>query len=57
MIDVTLLKFKSIVPLQAKQIKVIASGDITRAITLKGCRVTSGARAAIEAQGGKVEEA
>jgi large subunit ribosomal protein L15 len=36
---------------------VIASGAIYRAITLKGLKVTPGARAAIEAAGGRIEEA
>jgi large subunit ribosomal protein L15 len=35
--------------------KVILSGEITRAITVKGLGATKGARAAIEAAGGKVE--
>lgn len=37
------------------KVKVIASGKITRAITLQGIAVTPGARSAIEAAGGKVE--
>ena len=36
--------------------KVMLSGEITKAITLKGIGVTKGARAAIEAAGGKIEE-
>jgi len=32
------------------------SGEIDKAVTLKGVKVTKGARAAIEAAGGKVEE-
>jgi large subunit ribosomal protein L15 len=36
--------------------KVFASGEIGRAVTLKGITATKGARAAIEAAGGKVEE-
>ncbi len=38
-----------------KKVKVIASGEINRAITLQGIGVTPGARSAIEAAGGKVE--
>jgi large subunit ribosomal protein L15 len=34
----------------------VLSGEITRPITVKGLSVTKGARAAIEAAGGKVEE-
>ena len=36
--------------------KVINSGQIDQAVTVKGLAVTKGARAAIEAAGGKVEE-
>ncbi|MDG6897644.1 50S ribosomal protein L15 [Actinobacillus delphinicola] len=36
--------------------KVILSGEITKAVTVKGLRVTKGAKAAIEAAGGKIEE-
>jgi large subunit ribosomal protein L15 len=32
------------------------SGEVTRAVTVKGIRVTKGAKAAIEAAGGKVED-
>ena len=36
--------------------KVILSGEITKPVNLTGIRVTKGARAAIEAAGGKVED-
>jgi large subunit ribosomal protein L15 len=36
--------------------KIIASGEIDRALTIRGVGVTKGARAAIEAAGGKVED-
>ncbi|MDC0175241.1 uL15 family ribosomal protein, partial [Pseudomonadales bacterium] len=36
--------------------KVMLSGEINKAVTLKGIGVTKGARAAIEAAGGKIEE-
>jgi len=39
-----------------KRAKVILSGTIDKAVTLKGIKATKGARAAIEAAGGKVEE-
>ncbi|MGB5833636.1 MAG: 50S ribosomal protein L15 [Thiohalocapsa sp.] len=38
-----------------KRVKVIKSGSIERAVTLRGIGVTAGARAAIEAAGGTVE--
>jgi large subunit ribosomal protein L15 len=39
----------------AEVVKVVLSGPVTKAVTLKGVGVTKGARAAIEAAGGKVE--
>ena len=45
----------NLVPIQTKKVKVILSGEITRAVTLSGVVATKGAKAAIEAAGGKVE--
>ena len=36
--------------------KVILSGELNKAVSVRGLKVTKGARAAIEAAGGKVEE-
>ncbi len=55
-IDLLSLKLANIVSQDAEQAKVILSGTISKAVTLKGVGVTKGARAAIEAAGGKVEE-
>ena len=55
-IDILALKAANVVGQQAEQVKVIASGEITKAVTLKGIKVTKGARAAIEKAGGKVED-
>jgi large subunit ribosomal protein L15 len=49
------LKSAGIVKHDAKKVKVINTGEVGRAVTLKGLGVTKGARAAIEAAGGKVE--
>ena len=38
-----------------KDVKIIASGEITRAVTIRGIPVTAGARKAIEAAKGKIE--
>lgn len=46
----------NIVPAFTKVAKLIKSGEITSAVTLKGIKATSGAKASIEAAGGKVEE-
>jgi large subunit ribosomal protein L15 len=55
-IDLLMLKAAHVVAQETQQAKVILSGTITRAVTLKGVGVTKGARAAIEAAGGKVED-
>ena len=54
-IDVETLKNAGVVRHDAKKVKVINTGEISRAVTLKGLAVTKGAQAAIEAAGGKVE--
>jgi large subunit ribosomal protein L15 len=56
-IDLAALKSVGIVPRAARAAKVILSGKIERSVTLKGLGVTKGARAAIEAAGGKIEDA
>ncbi|MFK7857952.1 MAG: 50S ribosomal protein L15 [Granulosicoccus sp.] len=45
-----------IVPLRTKTVKIILSGEVTKAATVTGCRVTKGAKTAIEAAGGSVAE-
>ncbi|HEX7046399.1 MAG TPA: 50S ribosomal protein L15 [Gammaproteobacteria bacterium] len=55
-IDILALKAANIVGQQVAQVKVIASGEINKAVTLKGIKATKGARAAIEKAGGKVED-
>ena len=37
-------------------VKVLANGDLTSAVTVRGLRVSASAREKIEAAGGKVEE-
>jgi len=55
-IDVLALQAASLISRNIKRVKVMAAGKITKAVTLKGIKVTQGARAAIEAAGGKIEE-
>lgn len=55
-VDLAALKSANLVTKNIKHVKVMLSGKIERAVTLKGIRVTKGAREAIEAAGGKVEE-
>lgn len=54
-IDLQALIEAGVVPAQTERAKVIRSGEIRKAITLKGVGATKGAKAAIEAAGGKVE--
>jgi len=55
-IDIAALKQADIVKDNTKRVRVILSGEIDKAVTVSGLEVTKGARAAIEAAGGKVEE-
>jgi large subunit ribosomal protein L15 len=55
-VDLDVLKSAGIVAQQTKRAKVFLSGKINKAVTLKGVAVTKGAKEAIEAAGGKIEE-
>ncbi len=55
-IDVQALIDADVIKGTMKRAKVILSGSIDKAVTLKGIRATKGAKEAIEAAGGKVEE-
>lgn len=55
-VDLAALIKANIVPAITKKAKVIDSGEITKAVNLKGIKVTPGARKAIEAAGGKIED-
>lgn len=54
-VDLQVLIDSNIVPVFVKKAKLVKSGTISKAITLKGINVTDGAKQAIEAAGGKVE--
>jgi len=54
-IDLAALKEADIIKQEIKVAKVILSGEINKAVTIKGLKATKGAQAAIEAAGGKVE--
>jgi large subunit ribosomal protein L15 len=54
-IDLAALQAADILGEQIKSAKVILSGKLEKAVTIRGLRVTKGARAAIEAAGGKIE--
>lgn len=55
LIDIQILKAANIISAIAKDVKVIDSGVVNSAVTLKGIKVTAGAKSKIEAAGGKVE--
>ena len=55
-IDIDVLKKLNLVPAFAIKVKVIKSGELDKAVTLKGIAVTKGAREVIEKAGGKIED-
>jgi large subunit ribosomal protein L15 len=54
-IDMESLRKAGLVAHDTKKVKIINTGTLERAVTVKGIAVTAGAKAAIEAAGGKVE--
>lgn len=56
LIDLDALKQADIIGVNIKRAKIMLSGELKKAVTVKGLAVTKGAKAAIEAAGGKVEE-
>ncbi len=56
-VDLASLKKANVVPSGALRARIVLSGEITRAVTVKGVHATKGARAAIEAAGGSIETA
>lgn len=55
-IDLETLKQADVLNANIKRAKIFASGELKKAVTVKGLSVTKGAKAAIEAAGGKIEE-
>ena len=55
-VDLEALLKAGVVPEGTERVKVVLAGEIKKAVTLKGVAATKGARAAIEAAGGKVED-
>lgn len=55
-IDLAALKAADVVGENILRAKIFLSGEVNKPMTIKGLAVTKGARAAIEAAGGKVEE-
>jgi len=55
-VDLLALKAAGLVGHDVAKVKVILSGKIDKAVTIRGLATTKGARAAIEAAGGKIED-
>jgi large subunit ribosomal protein L15 len=55
-VTVQALKDANLINQHVQRVKVMLSGEVVGAVTLKGIAVTKGARAAIEAAGGKIED-
>ncbi len=55
-IDIAALREANLITSVIRRVKVMLSGDVSKPLTLKGLRVTAGARSAIEAAGGKIIE-
>jgi large subunit ribosomal protein L15 len=55
-VDLNTLKQAGLITKNIQFAKIVLSGEISRSVTVKGLRVTKGAKAAIEAAGGKIEE-
>ena len=55
-VDIETLKQAGLISSVIKRAKIFASGEVKTAVTVKGLSVSKGAKAAIEAAGGTVEE-
>ncbi len=55
-VDIHTLKNANLITRNVISAKIMLSGEITKPVTVRGISVTKGARAAIEAAGGKIEE-
>ena len=55
-VDLAALQAANILPRSVSRAKVIASGKIEKAVKVRGFGVTKGARVAIEAAGGSIED-
>ncbi|MBW8824552.1 MAG: 50S ribosomal protein L15 [Xanthomonadales bacterium] len=55
-VDFAALRAAGLVPSTAKKAKLVKKGEVSKAFVLKGIATTAGAKAAVEAAGGKFEE-
>ena len=56
-VDLGVLKAANVLSRNVRRARIMLSGSIARPVTVKGLGVTRGARAAIEAAGGRIEDA
>ncbi len=54
-IDLMTLKKANVISANVRYVKIIASGEFNRSVTISGLKITAGAKKLIEASGGKVE--
>ena len=54
-VTVEKLKQANLIPLQADRARIVASGQVSKAFTVRGVHLTKGALAAVQAAGGKLE--
>lgn len=54
-VDMASLRAANIISTNIEDAKIIASGEVKKAFVVRGMRITKGAKAAIEAAGGKIE--
>ncbi len=54
-IDIAALKAARLINASCKEVKLIATGELKKAVRVKGLKLTAGARKLIEAAGGSVE--
>lgn len=55
-VDLEALRTADLINANIKRAKIFLSGELKKSLTVKGLAVTKGAKAAIEAAGGKIEE-
>lgn len=55
-VDLLSLKAAKVIPQESLRAKIVKSGEVSSAVTVKGVSVTKGAREAIVAAGGKIED-
>jgi len=55
-VDLGSLKAAGMIPATTQSVRIIAKGELSRALIVRGVYVTAGARTAIESAGGKVED-